>query len=297
MSRRTRASRKAVPIAWSTSSARQCGSHSWGSRIVLGLVPALEAGPRYREAATGAVALDPDLSEGHQALAQVYAWYDFDWERAEASFERAIELDSNEPQARIFYSHLLAMLRRTEESDRQIRRALEIDPFNPFTQLLYGIQLGLTGRYEQAIEQVSQLPPNPLASHGLALPHFHLGRYPEGLRHYVRYFELLGDQEMVAALERDVTDPRAAMIHGAETLVERSTRTFVKPNNIVHLFSWGGDLDRAMEWLERSYEMRDHEIAYMGSLAPPRQLRADPRFHQFLRKMRLPRPEDMAQRP
>jgi hypothetical protein len=67
-------------------------------------------------------------------------------------------------------------------------------------------------------------------------------------------------------------------------------------SNIVNLFSWGGDLDRTIEWLERSYEMRDHEIANIASRgwAPPA-LRADPRFHQFLRKMKLPLPREVLQ--
>ncbi|MGE0126067.1 MAG: protein kinase [Vicinamibacterales bacterium] len=260
----------------------------WGSKIVLGLVPALEAGPRYRETAARAVALDPGLAEGHQALAQVYFAFEFDWERAEASFQRAIELDPNEPQTRIFYSHLLATLRRTEESDQQIRRALEIDPFNPFTELLYGVQLGLTGRYAQSLEQLAAVPPNPLGALGLAVGHFHLGQHAEGLRHYLRHFEMLGDQAMVSALGSAGADPKAAMIRGAEVLVERSRHAFVKPNHIVHLFSWGGDLDRAIEWLERSYRMRDHEVAYVGTLGSPPELRADPRFQALARALRLP---------
>ena len=263
----------------------------WGSKAVLGMAPATEIGPRWRETANRAVELDPNLAEGQQALAQGYTWFEFDWDRAEKAYRRAIELDPNEPQARIFYSHFLAMLRRVEESDEQIQRALEIDPYNPFTQLLYGIQLGLTGRYEQAIAQLEKVPPNPLAAFGLAFPSFHLGRTGEGLRHYVRYFELLGDEEMVAALSDDGAGPRAAMVRGAETLAARSEHMFVKPNNIVHLFAWGGDTDRAIEWLERSYEMRDHEIAYMGALATPEELRADPRFHAFLERLDLPVPD------
>jgi len=265
-----------------------------GSKIVLGMVPALDVGSRYAEAASRAVALDPELAEGHQAMAQVYGWFEFDWDRAEASFERAIALDANEPQTRIFYSHLLAMLRRTEESDHQIRRALEIDPFNPFTELLYGVQLGLTGRYAAALEQLASVPANPLGSLGMAIPHFHLGRYREGVRHYARYFEMLGDHQMAMTLSDDADDPKAAMRRGAETLVERARLRFVKPNNIVHLFAWGDDLDRALEWLERSYAMRDHEVAYAGTLGLPPSLRADRRFHEFLRKLRLPMPDATA---
>src|SRR5262245_17152394 len=42
-----------------------------------------------------------------------------------------------------------------------------------------------------------------------------------------------------------------------------------------------------------SYEMRDHEIAYMASRAwASAQLRGDPRFHGLLRKLRLPLPHE-----
>ena len=266
----------------------------WGSKAVLGLVPATEARPRWRETAERAVELDPELAEGQQALAQGYTWFEFDWERAERAYRRAIELDANEPQSRIFYSHFLAMLGRAEESDAQIQRALEIDPFNPFTQLLYGIQLGLTRRYAEAITQLEKIPPNPLASFGLTWTNFVLGDLDEGLRHWMRYFELLGDREVVDVLRSEAPAPRAAMIRAAETLVERAEHGFVKPNKMIQLFAWGGDTDRALEWIERSWEMRDHEIAYLGAVPFPDGLRGDPRFHDVLRRLNLPLPDGAA---
>jgi serine/threonine-protein kinase len=262
----------------------------WGSKVVLGMVPPLEAGPKWLEAANRAVALDPNLAEGHQALAQGYTWFEFDWPKAEASYQRAIELDPNEPQARVFYSHFLAMLRRPKESDKQIRRALEIDPLNPFTQLLYGIQLGMTGRHHEAIEQLKKVPPNPLGEMAITWQHFSIGEFSEGLRHYIKYFEFLGDQETASVILDDGSGPRAALIRGAEALAARAEHTFVKPSSMVHMFGWGGDVDRSIEWMERSYEMRDHEIAYLGTIATSDAVRADPRFHDFLRRLKLPVP-------
>ena len=84
------------------------------------------------------------------------------------------------------------------------------------------------------------------------------------------------------------------MVRGAEVLAERSKDVFVKPNNIIHLFGWGGDIDRATEWFERAYEMRDHEVAYMGALGTSDELRNDPRFHEVLRKLDLPLPVSAA---
>jgi serine/threonine-protein kinase len=262
----------------------------WASRIVLGMVPNAEYGPEWLGAAERAVGFDPNHAEGHQALAQAHTWYNFDWPRAEAAYKRAIELDPDEPQARIFYSHFLAQLHRVEESDEQIARALEIDPFNPFTQLLRGIQRGLTGRHDEAIEQLAVVPPNPLRSFALSWQHLRLGDMEEGLKEYRTYFELLGDEEVATALQDDGSGIQAAMVRGAEVLVERSKHIFVKPNNMIHLFGWGGDIDRAVEWFERSYEMRDHEVAYMGALGTSDGLRADPRFHELLQRLNLPAP-------
>ena len=262
----------------------------WGSKLVLGMVSAEEGGPAWRGTAERAVELDPDLAEAHQARAQGYVWYDYDWERGEASFRRAIELDPGEPQTRIFYSHLLAMLKRAEESDTQMQAALEIDAFNPFTQLLHGVQRGLVGRCEEGIAILREVPPNPLRSHALAGQLFALGRLSAGVAAYAEYFAMLGDAELAEALQEDARGPRAALVRGAERLVERAREMFVKPNNMVHMFGWGGDLDRSIEWLERSYEMRDHEIAYAASFWVVPELLGDPRFPAFLEKMRLPVP-------
>jgi len=260
----------------------------WGSKLVLGLVAASEGGPAWRDTAARAIELDPALAEAHQAQAQGYTWYDYDWPRAEASFTRAIELDPNEPQTRVFYSHLLAMLRRVEESDAQIGRALEIDPFNPFTRMLHAAQCALVGRYDQGIAAMAEVPPNPLRSHVLAGMAFALGRIPEGLRHYADFFSLLGDAEVATVLRDNGSGPEASMVRAANLLAERAKHRFVKPNHLVHLFTWGGDLDRAIEWLERSYDMRDHEIAYAAVFWTSDALRADQRFGAFLQKMKLP---------
>ena len=257
----------------------------WGSRSVLGMVPPSEAGPAWRETAARAVELDPELAEAHQALAQGYAWYTFEWDRAEAAFRRATELDPNEPQARIFYSHFLAMMRRVEESDVQMRQALEIDPFNPFTQLLYGAQLGLTGRAGEAIAQLSGIPPNPLRSHVLAWQFVARDELDTALEHYRDYFQLLGDQEMAATLKDD-SGPREAFARAAALLTERAGSRFVKPNNLVYLHALAGNTDLALDWAERAVEMRDHEVAYWGAVSSwALVLRGEPRFQAILEKL------------
>ena len=265
----------------------------WASRIVLGLVPPLEVWEVFQASAFRAVELDPNLSEAHQALANCH-WLDWDWSAAEASFERAIELDPNNPQTRTFYSHFLASMRRHDEAAAQIDRALEIDPLNPFHQTMYGPVLIFARRFADAELQLEKAltmaPNNALAHWALAMARFHQGKLDGALGSAKTYCTLLGDTEVVEALTDGAARgglPEAARC-AAEILVGRSQLMFVEPEMISYFFDWAGEIDRAMEWIERGYELRDHQIGYSAVTPYSDALRADPRFQDIIRRVGLP---------
>jgi len=52
------------------------------------------------------------LIDSHTSLAQLKYYYYWDWEGAERSFKRALELDPNRCQRTSFYARLLATLGR-----------------------------------------------------------------------------------------------------------------------------------------------------------------------------------------
>ncbi len=266
----------------------------WGSRIVLGLTPPLVGGPEWKASALRAVELDPDLAEAHQALASWHMAVDWDWKLAEAAFERSIELDPNDPQTRTFYSHFLAAMTRHDEATAQIERALELDPFNPFHQTMYGPLLLMARRFADADAQLEKAlemaPNNALAHWAFAILRFHQGRFDEALNSAMKYCTLLGDGEVAEAL-RDGEGRggfAAAALRAAELLVERSRETYVKPEMISYFFDWAGEIDRAMEWIEKGYELRDHQIAYSAVTPYSDALRADSRFQDIIRRVELP---------
>ena len=49
-----------------------------------------------------------------------------------------------------------------------------------------------------------------------------------------------------------------------------------------------GDVEKAVDWLERAYEQRDPNMLYIGSLPFYDPLRSDPRFQDVVRRMNLP---------
>jgi hypothetical protein len=48
---------------------------------------------------------------------------------------------------------------------------------------------------------------------------------------------------------------------------------------------------QALKWLEKGFECRDQELPYIGCYPCFDGLRPDPRFHDLLRRMKLPAPD------
>jgi TolB-like protein/DNA-binding winged helix-turn-helix (wHTH) protein len=88
--------------------------------------------PRVRAAAARALELDPSLPEAHISLAQIYAFYDWDWAAAEREYRRAIELDSNLAEGHQHYALFLALRKRFPEAKYEAQRAQDLDPVSAY---------------------------------------------------------------------------------------------------------------------------------------------------------------------
>jgi serine/threonine-protein kinase len=106
-----------------------------------GYLTSPEAGGRSLDAARRAVALDPQLAEGHASLASVLCVYVWDWPAAEAAFRKAIALNAGLATTRYFYSRCLAGHGRVADALAQARAAIKLDPLN------VQIATGLAGAY------------------------------------------------------------------------------------------------------------------------------------------------------
>ena len=264
----------------------------WAARVVRGLVPPLEAGPKWKVAATKAVELDGTLAEGHRALANFKAFHEFDWAGGEAAYRRAIELSPNYAYARALYSHFLTAMRRPEEAAPQIKRALELDPINPFIQGIYGLQLMFARRYDDAITQFRntlRMAPNfPLAHQGLSSCLHQKRRYEEALAEVQAIYA--GDPEASEALVRGyaLAGYQGALNSAADTLVARSHVSFVKPITVAILYDDAGNREQSLKWLEIAFELRDHDLVYLSVAPISDAVRSHPRFQDLLRRMNLP---------
>src|ERR1700727_953010 len=89
-----------------------------------------EAGPKAKQAAQKALAIDPNDAGAHLALAIESQWYEWNWAVAESEFKRAIELNPNDAEAHGYYSWFLAPMGRGPEALVEAKRAQQIAPLS-----------------------------------------------------------------------------------------------------------------------------------------------------------------------
>ncbi len=266
----------------------------WIGRSQVGLVPPAEAAPKAKAAALKAIGLDDTVAETHYTLAMSRAWVDWDWVGAEREFKRAIELNPSFPDALIYYSHFLMIIGRPDEAMPRAKRSLELDPFNSLFHSAYGVLFLYLRQWDEAIAQarivLSAAPDDLLAAGVLWWAFSAKGMHKEALAAARVYMKLCyDDRDVDEALERGFAEAgyEEAMKRAAQPLIAHFHKSYVNPVDIASLYVEAGETSRAVDWLEKGYEVRDQSMPYSG-LPVFDSLRSDPRFQALLRRMNLP---------
>jgi len=258
--------------------------------------------PRAKQAASRAVELDDTLADGHHVLGGLAGFVDWDWHKAQRELTRAIELSPSDAEAQFNYALILVSLRRPEEALERLRIAREIDPFQPMWGSLVGWCYQFSGQYEEAAEHYRfsiEMAPDFFVNHWSFWRFLHhTGEDAAAFKECRRTYELLGDAEVLQALERG--DPRSgypgAMREAALTLVGRAGTAFVPGSQVALFFVHAGENDRALEWLEKAYEGRDPKLHTLWAQFDWKPLYSQPRFQALIRKMGFPTVEKAAAR-
>jgi tetratricopeptide (TPR) repeat protein len=267
----------------------------------MGITLAKEAGPKAKEAALKSLALDDTVAEAHYALANIMAWGDWNWPGAEKEFKRAIELNPNLPDARIYYSHLLNIMGRSDEATAQLKRVLELDPYNSLFQSLAAADFLMVRQYDEAIAQARSAQrtnaDDPVAHCITEICFFMKGMYKEAYAEWKAFWSSpsYGNRDIAEALDRGYAEAgfTGAMKCAADTDAPLflSGKVYDVPFGIATLYIMAGEKDLALEWLEKGFELRDPNMSYICFPCFD-SVRSDPRFQAILRRMKLPAVEN-----
>ena len=238
---------------------------------------------RMRPAAAKALELDPLLGEAHAAMGLVYS-RERDWQNAQGSFKRAIEL--NPSLTHIYTNYTLSTLvplGQLEEAERVAHEALRTDPLSLDAQRNLAMVQIFAGRYEEAIQNVQRINVvdpdftyrDIFLTRALALA----GRPAEALRILEPQKDLPGSNYWMA---------HAYVMNGQRAEAERLAAVHDHPYRLAFIYAALGDKDRALEALDRAADLVPHRVALLLMYPEMAPLRGDPRFAAIRGKLGLP---------
>ena len=104
-----------------------------------------------RDAALTALRLDPDLAEGHIAMAGVMWFEEWDWTGADREYRRARDLNPDSMELCFCYGYFLYTTGRFPEAIELTKRGITVDSQNPTAYNMHGRALYAAGRYQEAL--------------------------------------------------------------------------------------------------------------------------------------------------
>jgi len=247
---------------------------------------------RAREPALKAIALAPDLAEGHLALASSLT-DSLDFKGASKEYARAVALAPGNARVLRDYGVFAVSMGHTEAGLSALRRAVALDPLNAVSHsdLIEGLRLAR--RYDES-----------LAAYRVALsqvPDTADMQWSSGLVYYA-----LGDIQRARSLcegkakEGNAEEPWAgclAIVYwklgrsaDAEAWMEKNKARWgdAAAAGYAACYAQWGDASKALEWLEKAFRLRDVDLQSLkvDPLYDP--LRHEPRFQAIERALKFP---------
>lgn len=249
---------------------------------------------RAKATALKALSLDGKLAEAHASLAALKLWREFDWEGAERSFRKAIQLNPGYSTAHLWLALYLAAMEKMDEALSEIRLALDLDPLSRVINLNLARILHFARQFDDAIKQcrktIEMFPDYLIAHRRLGMSYGEKNMFEEADAEFDKALALShNDSETMSA--KAYAYARAGRVGDARQILDRlkdyAKEAYVSPYSLARVHIGLDQFDEAFECLERTYQERHGILTYLKVEPVFDRLRSDPRYGELLRKMGL----------
>jgi TolB-like protein len=270
---------------------------------VYNLLPPKEVYPKAREAAERALVLDETLAEAHAVRGFIAYRYEWNWGEAERHFKRAIELNPGSSMAHHWYGEYLVTMGRFDEGIAELQAALKIDPLSLIINSDLGWELYLARRHEESIAQLRRTldleADFRAALYYVIDPYEQQKRYEDALAAWLKYLSVTdeystgpgGGTHLMAAAKRAyaASGYSGVLRERLKLTLERRKRSYQSPVEVANIYAALGEKEQALAWLEKAYQERSADLAFIKVYPAYDVLRTEAGFTELLRRLGLTR--------
>jgi TolB-like protein/Tfp pilus assembly protein PilF len=259
-----------------------------------GHLPRSKGFPKAEQAARKALELDETLAEAHISLAGIL-YLQWDWRGVEEEFAKSLRSNPNYATAHHWYSIHLLNLGRLDEAIRELKIAEELDPLSPMIHAYAGVLYLHARQYDIALAELDkalELDPNFEPAHANRVDvYLAKSMFKEALAEWERVLPSI--QPLSTATKAYVGSVYAIVGRTEEAKLilreceeasahERTEDVNHKALALIHLKL--GNKDRALEWLEKTFEART-TTPFLVRLDPFfDEITSGPRFEELMKK-------------
>ena len=258
---------------------------------------------RCAQAALRALAMDSASADAQVALGTVLFLSEWDWDAAERSLFRALDINPDHTEALVQYGSLLEALGRLDEGLRFKQQALARDPRSALVLVHIAHSYWNQRKYDETLVWAQRTlavdPKHPLASGFLAAVYLKVEDIEKFVAENLRIAATFGVSDEALVNQKQVTQLQEAyeatgLAGMMGCMADQITNERLDFDHLLKialrravLYGAAGRLDEAFDCLDQAIAFRDPALVQLAVGPQWDSLRGDPRFGERLRAMRL----------
>ena len=235
-----------------------------------------------------AIALTPDLAEGHLALARYLAFGSLDLTRANDEHERALTLAPGNARVLQLYGTFAVQMGHTEVGIAAARRAVVLDPLNHDSHRRLGLALYWGRQNEKAVaafeDALALDPEDPMAYAYRGFAYYAVGDLERARASCESKPDHWESQQCLAV----TYDKLGRHADAAAALAKLKTRIGEALYQYATIYAQWGNRAEALEWLDTAMRFRDPGLEHLKTDPLMDPLRKEPRFQAVMGELKFP---------
>ncbi len=261
-----------------------------------GQIPGKKSFESAKQFAIQALSMDEQIPDGHLSLAMANL-FDWKWDDAYKSFQRALELSPNSADAHHYYAYYLLAINNTRKAVIEAEKAHELDPLSLPINAFLGDMYMNAGMISDAIEQYKKTleidTTFRAAINGLAWAYYQSGNLDESLKLFKKTQEIAGDDfssnSTLGFIYAKMGETKKSFecIEKLKLKEQKAAEEVNYSIDYAFIYLGLGDYDKVFEYLNKALEDKLGALIFIRSRSW-KEIHDDARYRELLNKMKLP---------